>query len=71
MATPVPPGLVLAVYRRGAVTVWRRGQGEGQGDHRLARRVEQLDLATLQVRPLREGVDPSGSCQAVVRKLRI
>lgn len=71
MAAPVPPGLVLAVYPRGAVTVWWRGQGEGQGDDRLARRVEQLDLATLQVLPLREGVDPSRSCQAVVRKLRI
>lgn len=65
MAAPVPPGLVTAVglRLRGVVAVWRRGQGEGEGDDRLAGSVEQLDLAALEVLPPREGVDPSGSCR--------
>lgn len=63
MAASVPPGLVPVVCLRGVVAVWWRGQGEGQGDDRLARSVEQLDLAALEVLPLREGVDPGRSCQ--------
>lgn len=49
------------------VTVGRRRQGEGQGDHRLARRVEQLDLAALEVLPQGEGVDPRASSQVDAR----
>lgn len=65
MAAPVPPRLVAAVRlgRRRVVAVWRRRQGEGEGDDRLAGSVKQLDLAALEVLSPREGVDPSRSCQ--------
>lgn len=63
VAAPVPPGPFLAVHLGGIVAVGRRRQGEGQGDDRLARRVEQLDLAALEVLPLGEGVHPRRSSQ--------
>lgn len=52
VAAPVPPGHLAAVGLGGDVAVWRRGEGEGEGDDRLAGSVEQLDLATFEVLPL-------------------
>jgi len=55
---PVPPRQAAAAG--GVVAVRRRGQGEGEGEDGLAGSVEELDLAPVEVLPLREGVDPSG-----------
>lgn len=44
----------------GATGVRGWGEREGEGNDRLARGIEELDAASVEVQTLREGVDPGG-----------